>query len=49
MTFVTREARRGNRYDALMLDPPRFGRGPDGEVWKLDKSLPELLRACGKL
>ena len=49
MTFVKREARRGNRYDALMLDPPRFGRGPDGEVWKLDDSLPELLGACGKL
>ena len=49
MTFVNREARRGSRYDALMLDPPRFGRGPDGEIWKLDESLPELLRACGKL
>lgn len=49
MTFARREARRGNRYDALMLDPPRFGRGPDGEIWKLDESLPELLAACGKL
>lgn len=49
MTFVKREARRGSRYDALMLDPPRFGRGPDGEIWKLDESLPELLAACGKL
>lgn len=49
MTFVKREARRGSRYDALMLDPPRFGRGPDGEIWKLDQSLPELLAACGKL
>ncbi|HTT33008.1 MAG TPA: class I SAM-dependent methyltransferase [Methylomirabilota bacterium] len=49
MTFVRREARRGNRYDALMLDPPRFGRGPDGEIWKLDESLPELLEACVKL
>ena len=49
MTFVKREARRGSRYDALMLDPPRFGRGPDGEIWKLDDSLPELLAACGKL
>lgn len=49
MTFVKREARRGNRYDALMLDPPRFGRGPDGEIWKLDESLPELLAACRKL
>lgn len=49
MTFVNREARRGNRYDALLLDPPRFGRGPGGEIWKLDESLPELLAACGKL
>jgi 23S rRNA (cytosine1962-C5)-methyltransferase len=49
MTFVKREARRGSRYDALMLDPPRFGRGPDGEIWKLDESLSRLLTACGKL
>ena len=49
MTFVKREARRGSHYDALMLDPPRFGRGPDGEIWKLDDSLPELLAAFGKL
>lgn len=49
MTFVKREARRSRRYDALMLDPPRFGRGPDGEIWKLDDSLPELLAACRKL
>jgi len=46
MTFVKREARRGKHYDALMLDPPRFGRGPDGEIWKLDDALPELLAAC---
>lgn len=49
MTFVLREVRRGSRYDALMLDPPRFGRGPHGEIWKLDESLPELLSACGRL
>jgi 23S rRNA (cytosine1962-C5)-methyltransferase len=49
LTFVKREARRGSRYDALMLDPPRFGRGPDGEIWKLDDSLSELLAACGRL
>lgn len=49
LTFVRREARRGNRYDALLLDPPKFGRGPDGEIWKLDESLPELLAACSKV
>jgi len=49
MTFVKRETRRGNQYNAMVLDPPRFGRGPDGEIWKLDDSLPELLHACGKI
>ena len=49
LTFVKRAARRGNQYDAMMLDPPRFGRGPDGQIWKLEDSLPELLRACTKL
>jgi 23S rRNA (cytosine1962-C5)-methyltransferase len=49
LTFVRREVRRGNRYDALLLDPPRFGRGPNGEVWKLDDSLPELLGECRRL
>jgi len=49
LTFVKREARRGNKYDALMIDPPRFGRGPDGEIWKLDESLPKLLEACSKI
>jgi 23S rRNA (cytosine1962-C5)-methyltransferase len=49
LTFVRREARRGNRYEALLLDPPRFGRGPNGEVWKLDDSLPELLGECRRL
>jgi 23S rRNA (cytosine1962-C5)-methyltransferase len=49
LTFVRREARRGKRYNAMILDPPRFGRGPDGELWKLEKSLPELLGACGRL
>jgi len=49
LTFVRREARRGKQYDALMLDPPKFGRGPDGEIWKLEESLPELLGACARL
>lgn len=48
-TFVTREARRGNQYDGVMLDPPRFGRGPNGEIWKLEESLPQLLSACRKV
>jgi 23S rRNA (cytosine1962-C5)-methyltransferase len=49
LTFVKREARRGNRYDAIVLDPPKFGRGPAGEMWKMEESLPELLGVCGKV
>ena len=49
LTFVGREARRGSQYDAMVLDPPRFGRGPDGEIWKLQDSLADLLGACGRI
>lgn len=44
--FVQREARRGSLYDGLILDPPKFGRGPKGEVWEFYKLLPTLLQAC---
>ena len=44
--FLTREVRRGHRYDALVLDPPSFGRGSKGEVWKLERDLPALLDLC---
>lgn len=46
LKFVQREARRGVRYDAIVLDPPAFGRGPKGELWKLEKMLPTLLESC---
>jgi 23S rRNA (cytosine1962-C5)-methyltransferase len=46
LKFVKREARRGARYDLIVLDPPAFGRGPKGEVWKFETSLPQLLDAC---
>ncbi len=46
LKFIQREARRGSRYDGLILDPPKFGRGPKGEVWEFYKLLPELLAAC---
>ena len=46
LKFVQREGRRGNTYDGLIIDPPKFGRGPKGEVWKLAESLPTLLDAC---
>jgi len=49
LTFVAREVRRGRAYDGLILDPPRFGRGPKGELWKLEESLPLLLNECRKL
>jgi 23S rRNA (cytosine1962-C5)-methyltransferase len=40
--FIMREQRRGNRYDAIILDPPTFGRGPSGEIWKLEDHLEDL-------
>jgi len=46
LKFVLREGRRGNQYDGILLDPPKFGRGPKGEVWEIYKSLPNLLEAC---
>jgi 23S rRNA (cytosine1962-C5)-methyltransferase len=46
LKFVQREARRGVKYDGIILDPPKFGRGPKGEVWEVYKSLPDLLSAC---
>lgn len=49
LAFVRRELRRGRRYDGIVLDPPKFGRGPDGETWRLESDLPELLGACQKL
>ena len=47
--YVQREARRGSRYDGIILDPPKYGRGPGGEVWRLFEDLPELTRLCGEL
>ena len=47
--FTAREARRGRRYDAILLDPPKFGRGPEGEVWRLEDGLPGLIADCAKL
>ncbi|MBL8535919.1 MAG: class I SAM-dependent methyltransferase [Hyphomonadaceae bacterium] len=49
LTFVKRELRRGRRYDGVILDPPKFGRGPNGETWRLEEQLPELLDACQML
>ena len=47
--FVAREIKRGKKYDAVIMDPPSYGRGPGGEVWKLEQQLGELLSETGKL
>jgi 23S rRNA (cytosine1962-C5)-methyltransferase len=47
--FTAREVRRGRRYDGILLDPPKFGRGPNGEVWRLEEHLAPLLADCRKL
>jgi 23S rRNA (cytosine1962-C5)-methyltransferase len=47
--FTAREVRRGRRYDGILLDPPKFGRGPEGEVWRLEENLAPLLTGCRQL
>ena len=47
--YVAREVRRGSKYEGIILDPPKYGRGPGGEVWRLFEDLPELARLCGEL
>ncbi len=47
--FVQREIRRGNKYDAIVMDPPSYGRGPNGEVWKIEEQLWELLHICNDI
>ena len=47
--YVAREARRGSTYEGIILDPPKYGRGPDGEVWRLFENLPELAGLCAEL
>lgn len=49
LKFVRKEAKRGRKYQAIILDPPAYGRGPEGEKWLLDKHLPELLEHCGQI
>jgi 23S rRNA (cytosine1962-C5)-methyltransferase len=47
--YVAREVRRGSKYDGIILDPPKYGRGPTGEVWRLFEDLPALLKDCAAL
>ena len=49
MKFVQREVRRGNRYDGIILDPPAYGRGANGEKWVLEQNIAEMLEACAQL
>ena len=49
LKFIEREGKRGNKYDAVIMDPPKFGRGPKGEVWNIEKDLPRLLNAVRKI
>lgn len=46
LKFVEREARRGHKYDAIVMDPPSYGRGPNGEMWKFEHNLDKLIKAC---
>ena len=47
--FVEREIRRGNHYDAIIMDPPSYGRGPKGEIWKIEDCIHDLIKLCTKL
>ncbi|MCC8081902.1 MAG: class I SAM-dependent methyltransferase [Lachnospiraceae bacterium] len=47
--FVEREIRRGNNYDAIIMDPPSYGRGPKGEVWKIEDAIHPLVRLCTQI
>jgi 23S rRNA (cytosine1962-C5)-methyltransferase len=49
LKFVQREVRRGSQYDGIIIEPPKFGRGPKGEVWDVYHSLPKLMEACKQL
>jgi len=49
LKFLEREAKRGNKYDAIIMDPPKFGRGPKGEIWKIEEMLPRLLSSVRKV
>lgn len=49
MKFVSREIRRGNKYDGIIMDPPSYGRGPGGEMWKIERDLFGFVKACAQI
>lgn len=49
LKFVKKEIKQGKKYDAIIMDPPSYGKGPKGEVWKIEEKLPDLLTACREI
>ena len=49
LKFVQREIRRGNKYDAIIMDPPSYGRGPNGEMWKIENDLYKFVELCSQV
>src|SRR3989344_2457965 len=49
LKFIKREIKRGTKYDVIIMDPPSFGRGPKGEIWKMEENVEELIDSCGEL
>ena len=49
LKFVQREIRRGNKYDAIIMDPPSYGRGPNGEMWKIENDLYKFVELCSEV
>ena len=49
MKFVEREIRRGNHYDGIIMDPPSYGRGPKGEIWKIEDSIYDFIKLCTQI
>ena len=49
LKFIRREAHRGNKYNAIILDPPAYGRGPEGEKWLLQNSIDEMMAYCSEI
>ena len=49
LKFVEREIRRGNKYDAIIMDPPSYGRGPKGEIWKIEDNIYPLIKLCSQI
>jgi 23S rRNA (cytosine1962-C5)-methyltransferase len=49
LKFMSKEIKKGEKYDAIIMDPPSFGHGPNGEKWKIEEKLPELLKLCSQI